>query len=231
MSKILKIFVVFAASLGIIALGATQIPWTGASAAQPEPTSAPPSGDVQPVVMQPTSAPPPSDVQPASVQPMAAAPTATVPAPTPVVPALVQQVDEFRGTVRPPGCKGVTILSNGPLSGGEYSICGQAVAKVILKQEGLEVELRLQNHTTKGAGKVLVGTIELTVRLDKKKVDGPHDPYADIQLCYAVPPGKEVEVKFYDTEQNTWVALETTVENGQACAVANYSGDYVLVEK
>jgi hypothetical protein len=230
MNKLIRMLLVLAAVVGVLALASTRISWAARPAAEAQAPSAPEATSAP--VLEPAPAAALAATSTAAPQPTTAAPSISAAAVVSEVEAAASPLtDELRGTVRPPGCRGIHILSVGQYSGGEYSICGMAIAKVILKREGLEVELRLQNHTTKGAGNVIVGTIELTVRLDKKKVDGPHDPYADIQLCYAVPPGKEVEVKFYDTEKNAWVALETTVGDGQACATANFSGDYVLVKK
>lgn len=55
-----------------------------------------------------------------------------------------------------------------------------------------------------------------------------------VELCYAVPPGKEAKIYFLDfygrrRGKPTWVALDTRVENGIACAPAQKSGAYALI--
>ena len=60
----------------------------------------------------------------------------------------------------------------------------------------------------------------------------------NIDICYAVPPGKQAQIYFFDfhrlhfgekTGQLSWEPLETTVENGVACAPAQASGAYALI--
>jgi hypothetical protein len=62
----------------------------------------------------------------------------------------------------------------------------------------------------------------------------------EVKVCFAVPPGKEVQIYFYDfygprfkggQGQPEWAPLETTIEDGIACAPATTSGSYALVGK
>jgi len=52
-------------------------------------------------------------------------------------------------------------------------------------------------------------------------------------VCFALPPGKEGKIVFWDMSKNPPVetVLDTTVANGIACAVASQNGIYVLVGK
>jgi hypothetical protein len=60
-----------------------------------------------------------------------------------------------------------------------------------------------------------------------------------IQVCYAVPGGSQAQIYFFDhygprfgqrpPGQPSWTALETTLSNGIACAVAQTSGAYALI--
>jgi hypothetical protein len=61
-----------------------------------------------------------------------------------------------------------------------------------------------------------------------------------VQICYAAPPDKTVQIYFYDfygprfgerTGQPSWEPLETTVENGMACTAVQTSGAYALIGK
>ncbi|MGE5461999.1 MAG: SdrD B-like domain-containing protein, partial [Syntrophothermus sp.] len=93
-----------------------------------------------------------------------------------------------------------------------------------------------------GAGRILadVTFIEfyykdlLTYKYD---VSGETD---SIRVCYAVPVGKKAQIYFMDfygprfgqrTGQPSWVPLETTIQDGIACAVAQTSGAYALIGK
>lgn len=129
------------------------------------------------------------------------------------------------GTIRPPDCSGLTIVESG-----QYSLCGVAMISAELKENGVEVVVTLEPLPS-GAGKVVAGTVNLECWVDGKIHDGPHDEHAEPKLCFAAPPGKDVEVRFFDETANAWVAVETTVAEGQACAPANISGKYILVEK
>jgi hypothetical protein len=129
------------------------------------------------------------------------------------------------GTTRPPNCEGLVI----PVSG-EYSLCGVAVVEVEINDEGVEVIVDIEALPT-DLDNVLAGTVNLKCLVDGEIHEGRHDEHAEPVLCFAAPPDKEVVVKFYDESAGSWTSVETTVAAGQACAPANYSGKYVLVEK
>jgi hypothetical protein len=54
-------------------------------------------------------------------------------------------------------------------------------------------------------------------------------------ICFAARPKKTMTIYYYpdnlETVGTTWIPLETTVENGIACAPANYSGVYAPASK
>jgi hypothetical protein len=131
----------------------------------------------------------------------------------------------LQGTTRPPNCEGMTIVESG-----QYSVCGVAVVEVELKGNNVELTLALEAFPT-DTGKVLAGTVNLQCLVDGEVHNGSHDEHAEPKLCFAAPPDKELEVKFYDEGAKAWVPVETTVADGRACALAFYSGKYILVEK
>ena len=53
---------------------------------------------------------------------------------------------------------------------------------------------------------------------------------AVVKVCFAAIPNETNKLYVYVWETNTWYALETTVENGLACAPAAKAGRYVLVK-
>jgi len=130
-----------------------------------------------------------------------------------------------QGTIRPPGCNKVDITTSG-----EYSVCGIAVVSVGPKPDNVEITLKV-GPLPKDAGNVLAGSVILQCWVDGKKDQGPHDQHGNPQICFAAPPDKQVQVKFYDENTKSWVVVETTVANGRACAPATYSGKYILAEK
>jgi hypothetical protein len=129
------------------------------------------------------------------------------------------------GTIRPPGCEGLTIVESG-----QYSVCGVAIVIAELKDDGVEIVLTIEPLPA-GAGKVVAGTVNLQCFVDGKVHEGSHAEHAEPRLCFAASPGKDVQVRFYDENAKSWITVETTVTDGQACALANNSGKYILVEK
>ena len=196
MSKIIRVIIVVAA-LVLVALVSSQV--VQASWAPRDN----PSNEVQKEVQLPSQeegqASEPSDTQP--------------------------QAMGQEGTIRPPGCEGMTIIASG-----QYSLCGVAIVIAELKDDGVEIVLTIEPLPS-DAGKVLAGTVNLECWVDGEIHQGPHDEHAEPRLCFAATPDKDVQVRFYDESTQAWVAVETTVTDGQACALANNSGKYILVEK
>lgn len=57
----------------------------------------------------------------------------------------------------------------------------------------------------------------------------------DWEICFAAIPDKEMTIYYYlgdyDDQESSWIPLETTVENGEACAPAFFTGVYVPTSK
>lgn len=53
----------------------------------------------------------------------------------------------------------------------------------------------------------------------------------DWEICFSAQPGKEMTIYYYladrEDQESSWVPLETTVEEGEACAPAFFTGVYV----
>jgi hypothetical protein len=93
-----------------------------------------------------------------------------------------------------------------------------------------------------GAGRVLAEVTFLEVYYQDRFVHAYDVPAEtdSIQICYAVPLGKQAQIYFLDfygprfgtrTGQPSWEPLPTTVSNGIACATAQTSGAYALIGK
>ena len=57
----------------------------------------------------------------------------------------------------------------------------------------------------------------------------------DWEICFAAQPGKEMTIYSYlgdlEDQEDAWIPLETTVEDGEACAPAFFTGVYVPTGK
>ncbi len=139
------------------------------------------------------------------------------------------------GTVKPPAPV-ITITSSGVYSIGGF--CSITV-KNLVNGFGVNGSLFYSKlkPLPKDAGQILFGSCFLqyfkflpppNVELDKLPSDK-----GSADICFAVPPGKQGKVYFYDVLSGNpvWTALETTLKNGFACAASNMSGGYALVGK
>jgi hypothetical protein len=152
-------------------------------------------------------------------RPAASAPQAGNPAPA------AEEVQ--KGTVRPPDCGGLTVRISG-----DYSICGFAIIHVNMKQEDVVLTFvrEKRNTTPGGLSHILVDVVRMFVRVANKPHDGSISEYADVQICYAVPPNSQVQIMYHGIQGNDqWIALATTIKDGEACATADLPGYYALV--
>lgn len=126
---------------------------------------------------------------------------------------------------------------------GQYAVGGIATFNVENLRENHCIEWEIQEHgfalghLPKGAGKFLTDFIFQRIyykgHLQYKLP--PSD--GSIETCFAVPPGKEVSIYFFDffgprfekrRGRTFWEPIETTIEDGLACANTDTSGVYVL---
>lgn len=142
------------------------------------------------------------------------------------------------GTVKPPPSD-IEVCQDG-----NYSVGGVAGVKVHELERGYCLAAFLRNHAfalgriPDGAGKVLAQITFLRIFDHGRFVYKLPPGDGDIQICYAVPDGKEAQIYFFDfygprfgerNKQPAWQPLETTVKNGIACAAAQTSGAYALI--
>ena len=74
----------------------------------------------------------------------------------------------------------------------------------------------------------LAGVCQLTFVKQGKGVTDITPDDAVVKVCFAAVPNTTDKIYVYDDHQ--WFALETTVENGLACAPATKTGKYVLAQ-
>jgi hypothetical protein len=144
------------------------------------------------------------------------------------------------GTVKPPPAE-LTVCEDGV-----YSVGGVSTLEVIDLAPGYCLAAFLRNHAfalgriPDGAGEVLAHITFLRVFFHGRLVYELPVEDGNVQICYAVPPDKQAQIYFFDfygprfgerTGQPSWEPLETTVEDGIACAAAQTSGAYALIGK
>ncbi len=74
----------------------------------------------------------------------------------------------------------------------------------------------------------LAGVCEIRFVVQGKGVTDITPQDATVQICFAAIPNTADKVYVYDDHQ--WYALDTTVQNGMACAPATKTGKYVLAQ-
>jgi SdrD B-like protein len=132
---------------------------------------------------------------------------------------------------------------------GNYSLGGVSTLTVNQLATGYCLHAFLWNHSFAlgripgGAGRILsaVTFVEYFYQgtfVYQYDVPGETD---SIQVCYAVPTGMQAQIYFFDhygprfghphQGQPSWMPLQTTIQNGIACAVAQTSGAYALIGK
>jgi hypothetical protein len=142
------------------------------------------------------------------------------------------------GSVKPPPAE-LTLCEDG-----FKSVGGVSTLEVTNLAPGYCLVAFLRNHAfaigriPDGAGKVLAHITFLRVFYHGKLVYELPVEDGQVEICYAVPPGKEAQIYFLDfygprfgerTGQPSWEPLETTVDGGMACAAAQTSGSYALI--
>lgn len=144
------------------------------------------------------------------------------------------------GTVKPPPAE-VTACENGP-----YSVGGVSRLTINNLAPGYCLAAFLRSHAfalgriPDGAGKVLAPITFVRVFYHGRFMYELPAEDGEVQICYWAPADKEVQIYFFDfygprsgerSGQPSWEPLETTVENGMACAAAPKSGAYALIGK
>jgi hypothetical protein len=142
------------------------------------------------------------------------------------------------GTVKPPR-KGIRTCENGL-----NSVGGVATINITDLVPGYCLEAFLHNKNyalgriPDGAGKILANVTFLKVYYQGKFSYEVPEEDGDLEICFAVPPGKVAQIYFYNhygprfgqgTGQPGWEPLPTTVVDGVACAPAQISGAYALI--
>jgi hypothetical protein len=146
--------------------------------------------------------------------------------------------DKDKGTVKPP--PGIVIPVTG---GGTYSVGGICTMTIEYTATGLSDLLYLEVPVEKSRsvpfpeskGKIQLPGCHVLHYQSGQLMNEMGTEDGSWTICFAAQPKKTTTIYYYldnlETVGTTWVPLETTVENGIACASANYSGVYAPASK
>ena len=140
------------------------------------------------------------------------------------------QDDNHHGTVHTPHDK-IKVCKKG-----NYSVGGVSTLKVkrLARHYCVRASLRHRNETwgniPAGAGTILADITLFQVIYKDHSVGHLPEEAGHVELCYAVPPGKNAKLYYLD-KKNVWKPMETTVKKGVACARVRASGYYALIGK
>jgi hypothetical protein len=155
------------------------------------------------------------------------------------------QLDSFRhkpepGSVKPPP-RFIKVCADG-----DFSVGGVAGLQVSELEPGYCLQAFLWNRRfafgriPEGAGNILAHITFLQIFHHGRLIQELPTEDGRVRICYAVPPGKQAQIYFYDFHRGrfakqsgkpAWEPLDTTVENGMACAPAQETGAYALIGK
>jgi hypothetical protein len=134
--------------------------------------------------------------------------------------------DKCQGSVKPPP-KSLLI----PVTG-EYSVGGFCTLSITFNDPAVTLDATLQTPLPRDlpdkVHKVSQGCL-LTYYSSQQRIDEVSASAGSAKICFAAIPQQISVVYFYNlyAANAAWVPLETTVENGIACAAGPKSGVYV----
>ena len=143
-------------------------------------------------------------------------------------PIVQQDVNADPGSVKPP-----PVVAPPITKAGTYPVGGVATLYVDQIADNVSIHAKLLPFAVleglpPGTSRYLAGVVDLTFRVDGKPVADVTSGQASVQICFAALPN--ITGKIYVYANNTWTALDTTLENGLVCAPASQTGQYVMAE-
>jgi len=130
------------------------------------------------------------------------------------------------GSVKPPA-QHIVIQKTG-----DYSVGGFCTLSVTLNDPAVNLDAHIETPLPgELPDKVqrVRQACHLTYSSSNQRIDALPVNSGNTTICFAVIPGKPMTLYFYNiySLSPAWTSLETTVENGRACAIGNASGVYV----
>lgn len=139
--------------------------------------------------------------------------------------------EEEKGTVHPPKKKVKTCKT------GTFSVGGVAVLKVKRLAHNYCVTASLRKGSKDsgsipaGAGSILAAITDVQFFYRNHRIGTLPASKGAVEICYAVPPGKQAQIYFREYGKKEWKPLVTSFKKGMACAPAQISGSYALIGK
>ena len=130
------------------------------------------------------------------------------------------------GTVKPPPHQVIIPVT------GEYSVGGFCTLSVTFNDPKIKLDASLKTPLPRDlpdkVHKVRQGCL-LTYYSSNQRLNDLSANSGSATICFAAIPQQQTVVYFHNTYalNPTWVALETTIQNGIACAAAPQSGVYI----
>ncbi len=135
------------------------------------------------------------------------------------------------GTVKPPPKK-TRICKDGSYSlGGVATLNVKNLAPDYCLVASLKKHQQTPGRIPHGAGKILADITVFQVIYRHHHVGNLPAKDGTVELCYAIPPGKNASLYFLNGRKLVWQPLETTVAGGTACAQIRASGSYAMIGK
>ncbi len=134
------------------------------------------------------------------------------------------------GTVKPPPVVVPPINAPGTYSaGGVCTVIVESIAQPMSLHVNLLPFSTVQDRP-KETDRYRAGVCQLVFVKSGKGVTDVTPADAVVKICFAAIPNETDKIWVYVWETKTWTALETTVQNGLACAPATLTGRYVLAK-
>lgn len=131
-----------------------------------------------------------------------------------------------KGTVKPPAREIVITRS------GKYSVAGFCMLSIELIDPNITLHARittpLPGVLPKGVHRIRQGCL-LTYYSSNRRIDALSPSSGNTTICFAATPKKEMTIYFYDiyAPNPAWVPVQTTLQDGTACAPGTGSGVYI----
>jgi hypothetical protein len=143
--------------------------------------------------------------------------------------ALTDDDDDDDGSVKTPPRKAKTCKK------GNYALGGVAVLKVkrLAHDYCVTASLRKRSKDTgiipAGAGTILADVTDVQFFYRHHRIGVLPDSKGKVEICYAIPPGKQGQIYFREYGKKEWKPMLTTFDKSMACAPAQVSGSYALI--
>jgi hypothetical protein len=137
--------------------------------------------------------------------------------------------DDDDGTVKPPRRKARICKSGNYSLGGVVVIHVKRLAHDYCLTAALRKSRKDPGRIPAGAGGILADITDVQFLHRHRRIGTLPASKGVVEICYAIPPGKQGQMYFREYGKKDWKPLITTFVKGMACAPAQVSGSYALI--